>query len=107
MTNIQKVYRNVLAFTTLTGLRQSEALQSIKMIKIDRQYYINKKTMLIENFRFPQFFIRRTKKAYISIINETILDLARNSGTLHSYNSLASGIRRDNSYYDINTKYSR
>ena len=53
--------------------------------------------MLIENFRFPQFFIRRTKKAYISIINETILDLARNSGTLHSYNSLASGIKRDNS----------
>jgi hypothetical protein len=61
------------------------------------QYYINKNTMLIENYRFPQFFIRRTKKAYISIINETILDLARNSGTLHSYNSLASGIKRDNS----------
>ena len=57
--------------------------------------------MLIENYRFPQFFIRRTKKAYISILNETILDLARNSGTLHSYNSLASGFKRDNSNYDI------
>lgn len=77
------------------------------MIKNDRQYYINKHIMLLENFRFPQFFIRRTKKAYISIINETILDLARNSGKLHSYHSLASGIKRDNSNYDINTKYSR
>ena len=107
LSNIKKEYRNVLAFTTLTGLRQLEALQSIKMIKDDTQDYINKNTMLLEHFRFPQFFIRRTKKAYISILNETILDLARNSAILHSYTSLASGIKRDNSNYDIHTKYCR
>ena len=79
-----------MAFTTLTGLRQLEAFQSIKMIKDDSQDYINKNTMLLEHFRFPQIFIRRTKKSYISIFNETIVDLARNSATLHSYTSLAS-----------------
>jgi hypothetical protein len=63
--NIKKEYGNVLLFTTLTGLRPSEALQSIKMIKDDTQYYLNKNTMLLEHFRFPQHFIRKTKKAYI------------------------------------------
>ena len=36
-----------------------------------------------------------------------LLDIARNSATLHSYTSLASGIKRDNSNYDIHTKYCR
>jgi len=36
-----------------------------------------------------------------------LLDIARNSATLHSYTSLASGIKRDNSNYDIHTKYWR
>ena len=74
------------------------------MIKDDSQDYINKNTMLLEHFRFPQIFIRRTKKSYISIFNETIVDLARNSATLHSYTSLASWIKRDNSNYDIHIK---
>ena len=107
LSNIKKEYRNILLFTTLTGLRQLEALQSIKMIKDDTQYYINNNTMLVEHFRFPQFFIRRTKKAYISIVNESILDIARNSASLNSYMSLVSGIKRDNPNYDIHTKYCR
>ena len=75
------------------------------MIKDDSQYYINKNTMLLEHFRFPHFFIRRTKKAYISIVNESILNIAKNSATLNSYMSLVSGIKRDNPNYDIHTKY--
>jgi len=58
------------------------------MTKDNSQYYINKNTMLLEHFRFRHFFIRRTKKAYISIVNESILDIARNSATLNSYMSL-------------------
>jgi hypothetical protein len=105
--NLKKDYRNILLFTTLIGLRQLEALKSIKMIKGDSQYYINKNTMLLEHFRFPHFFIRRTKKAYISIVNESILNIAKNSATLNSYMSLVSGIKRDNPNYYIHTKYCR
>jgi intergrase/recombinase len=104
---INKEYKNILLFATLTGLRPSEALQSIKMIKDDIQYYINKNAMLLEHYRFHQYFIRKTKKAYISIVNETILDLAKNSASLHSYRSLISGIKRNNSNYNVHTKYCR
>jgi intergrase/recombinase len=105
--NIKKEYKNILLFTTLLGLRPSEALQSLKMIKDDTPNYINRNTMLLEHFRFPHHFLRRTKKAYISIINESILDLARNSSLLNSYRSLVSGIKRDNPNYNIHTKYCR
>lgn len=58
--------------------------------------------MLLEHFRFPHFFIRKTKKEYISIVNESILIIAKNSATLNSYMSLVSGIKTDNP-----TKYCR
>jgi len=63
--------------------------------------------MLLEHFRFPHFFIRKTKKEYISIVNESILIIAKNSATLNSYMSLVSGIKTDNPNYDIHTKYCR
>ena len=107
LSNLKESYRNILLFTTLTGLRQLEALQSIKMIKDNSHNYINKNTMLLEHFRFPHFFIRRIKKTYISIVNESILNIAKNSATLNSYMSLVSGIKRDNPNYDIHTKYCR
>jgi intergrase/recombinase len=105
--DIKQEYRNILLFTTLTGLRQSEALESQKMIKNDTQNYINNNTMLLEHFRFPEYFIRKTKKAYISIVNEKILELARDSTSLNSYRSLLSGIKRRNLNCDVHTKYCR
>jgi hypothetical protein len=60
--NLKESYRNILLFTTLTGLRQLEALQSIKKIKDDSQYYISKNTMLLEHFRFPHFFFEEQRK---------------------------------------------
>ena len=60
--NLKESYRNILLFTTLTGLRQLEALQSIKMIKDNSHNYINKNTMLLEHFRFPHFFSEEQRK---------------------------------------------
>lgn len=107
LSTIKKEYRTILIFTTLTGLRPSEALESIRLIEADNQEYINKKIMLLKHFRFPQYFIRRTNKAYISIVNKTIIDLARNSASLTSYKSLISVIKRYNLNYNIHTKYCR
>jgi intergrase/recombinase len=94
-------------FILMTGLRPSEALQSIKLIKEDNENYLNKNTMLLEHFKYPQCFIRRTKKVYISIVNKTILDLAKDSPNLNSYMSLVSAIKRNLPNYHINTKYCR
>ena len=91
----------------MTGLRPSEALQSIILIKEDYDNYINKNTMLLEHFKYPQYFIRRTKKAYVSVVNKTILDLANNSASLISYMSFSFGTKRSIHDYRINTKYCR
>jgi hypothetical protein len=61
----------------LTGLRPNEAYKSIRLLKEKGQEdYLNKDTMALEHFRFPDVFIRRTKNAYISIITDKALELA-------------------------------
>jgi hypothetical protein len=74
-------YGNILLFDTLTWLRPDEACKSIKLLNEYQQGYLNG-AMVLEHFKFPQVFIRRTKKAYISIITDNGLELARQSAAL-------------------------
>jgi Archaeal phage integrase len=81
-------YTNIMMFNTLTGLRPSEAYLSISLIQDNLEHYLNNDTKILEHFRFPDF-IRRTKKAYISIINDRILEMAKSVGRqLITYNQL-------------------
>ena len=43
--------------------------------------------MTLEHFRYPDIFIRRTKKAYISIVTDEIIEIAMDSGT-HDYDAV-------------------
>jgi intergrase/recombinase len=74
-------YYNVFLFCTLTGLRSNECFEAIRLIKdpdtFKTYYQVSKQAL--EHFRFPELFIRRTKAAYISLVNEEILDIARNT----------------------------
>jgi hypothetical protein len=79
-------------FNALTGLRPEEAIQSIKILHNQPDDCIKDNTIL-EDYKYPSFFIRRTKKAYISIVNETILGLAKQSGD-NSYNAIRLLIKR-------------
>ncbi len=74
---------NILRFNVLTGLRPSEAIESLKLLKkltptADRDKYV--KNGFINHFQYPKIFIRRTKKAFISLANNDILALADNIG---------------------------
>ena len=69
-------YGNILLFNALTGLRPEEAIQSIKILHTEPYNYL-KNNAILEHYRYPAIFIRRTKKAYISVVNETILGTAR------------------------------
>jgi hypothetical protein len=81
-------YTNILMFNTLTGLRPSEAYLSISLIQDNLAHYLNNDTKILEHFRFRDF-IRRTKKAYISFINDRILEMAKSVGRqLITYNQL-------------------
>jgi hypothetical protein len=60
----------IIKFGVLTGLRASEAIESVRLLNSgnDGCQYYDKERQTLEHFRFPDVFLRRTKKAYISFI---------------------------------------
>jgi hypothetical protein len=54
---------SVLLYNTLTGLRPTEEVHSIQLIKSEPEKYLNKETGMLEHFQYPELFIRKTKKA--------------------------------------------
>jgi len=85
----------------LTGLRPTEAFSSINLIKSDLGNYLNRKKMILEHIKYPEIFIRRTKKAYISIVNESIIELADET-TNSNYNSLRCYFKRRKIPFNFN-----
>ena len=81
ISKLPEPYYNIILYNTLTGLRPSEACISISLIQEQESFqkYYNREKSLLEHFKFPEIFIRRTKKAYVSIINDLIIELARKS----------------------------
>jgi intergrase/recombinase len=63
----------MIKFNCLTGLRPSEAVESVRLLrKFDRIYY-NEERQCLEHFRLPDIFLRATKKAYISFVTADML----------------------------------
>jgi len=84
---------NILIYCTVTGLRPTEACQSIELIQTDLDNYLNTESMMLEHFKYPKLFLRKTKHAYVSIANDSIIDLARRS-SIRSYNSTRMLLRK-------------
>jgi hypothetical protein len=101
---LSQSYGNILLFNTLTGLRPDEACKSIMLIQKEEDNYIRKDLMILEHYKFSDVFIRRTKKAYISIVTDSILDLARQSANC-GYNALRLTVKRKG--LDMNMSYCR
>ena len=90
---LPKPYANVLLFDCLTGLRVDEACKSMAVIHQDIDSYLNRKSMILEHYRYKDKFLRKTKNAYISIVSDSILSLATNSHPC-SYDALHHALRR-------------
>jgi hypothetical protein len=73
-------YSRFFLFCALTGLRASECVAAIKLIKSpnDFKVYYNEDKQCLEHFRFANLFIRRTKAAYISLVDLSIIEIAQN-----------------------------
>ena len=97
-------YAMVLIYCTLTGLRAGEAFKSIKLIQNQKLNYLNEKLMILEHFKYPADFLRRTKKAYISIVTNDILEIAARVDC-YSYNSLNMYCKRNK--LDMRMSYCR
>jgi hypothetical protein len=69
-------FANILMFNVLVGLRPQEAIDSFNLLLSDkRQEYLSKDEKLLEHFKFPDIFLRRTKKAFISISGKELISL--------------------------------
>jgi hypothetical protein len=91
--HIPRYYPNILIYCTLTGLRADEAYNSLSLVKNNQDNYLNKETMILEHFRHPNIFIRRTKQVFISFVNYDIINLAKDSSE-YSYNALRCYLKR-------------
>jgi intergrase/recombinase len=104
-------YSDFFLFCTLTGLRASECLASIGLIKDPQTFktYYNESSQCLEHFRFSKIFIRRTKAAYISLADKEILQIAQNITITPTYNAIKMACRRNNnnSVVDMRVKYCR
>jgi intergrase/recombinase len=71
---------NILRFAILTGLRASECVESVRLLNLaqctERAYY-NPERQALEHFRFPQIFLRQTKKAFISFVTPEMIEGVR------------------------------
>jgi intergrase/recombinase len=75
-------YSRFLLFCTLTGLRGSEAVESVRLLDNPRDYeslgsYYNPEQQVLQHYRYPHLFIRRTKAIYISVVDDSIVKIAR------------------------------
>jgi hypothetical protein len=104
LSKLPEKYGNILLFDSLTGLRPAEASISIHLIQNRLEEYLNKESFILEHFKYPEKFIRRTKKAYISIVNEPILQLAKESADI-GYNALRLAVRERD--HNMNMSYCR
>jgi hypothetical protein len=95
-------YANILIYCTLTGLRPTEAFSSINLIKSDLDNYLDTEKINLEHVRYPGIFIRKTKKAYISIVNESIIQIAKDTKGNSSYNSMRCYFKRRNIPFNFN-----
>ena len=70
---------NVIRFACLTGLRPAEVIESVKLINGEETFpkYYNLERQALEHFRYPDIFLRHTKKAYISFVTPEILQLVQ------------------------------
>ena len=92
---LDEKYSSVLLYCTLTGLRPAEACSSIRLLKERRDEYLSKDKKVMEHFKFPEVFIKKTKNAYISIVFEKLVDVIDNTIPI-SYNSIRLTLRRHN-----------
>jgi hypothetical protein len=78
MAALPSQYSGFLLFCTLTGLRASECIESVRLLNGHQMTdYYNPEQNILQHYRFPDLFIRRTKAVYISVMNDKILSIAQ------------------------------
>jgi hypothetical protein len=97
----------VIRFAVLTGLRPSEACESVRLLNVKNvndhvSRYYNPEQQCLEHFRFPDIFLRQTKKAYISYITkEQLSGIQSLVAKPPTWNAIRMACRRRNIHMDM------
>ncbi|MEM3880155.1 MAG: integrase [Candidatus Bathyarchaeia archaeon] len=86
-------------YITLTGLRLNEAVQSYNLvIQLSRKgklnLYYNEANETLEHFRFKETFIRKSKKAFISLVPKDLISKIINEKPLTSKHSVQQFVKK-------------
>jgi intergrase/recombinase len=81
---------SAIKFNCLTGLRPNEALQAIRLVKSGHPTisYYNQDRQCLEHFRYPEIFLRHTKSAYISLVDNQLLGIAQSIRKMPTYEAI-------------------
>jgi intergrase/recombinase len=85
--------RRVLEFIALSGLSVGEVLEAMRLYHTDAEGYLNRELMVLEHFKYPAIFIRKAKKAYITVIDDYMLGQLEGTEPM-TYNSLSLSVKR-------------
>ena len=96
---------NLFIFNTLTGLRPIEVSTCISLLHSNLENYWNREKGILEHYKFPNEFIRRTKKVFISVVDKSLIELVKKCPMNVSYNALKLMLKRKG--LDMNMYYCR
>jgi intergrase/recombinase len=86
-------YSNFFLFCTLTGMRASECVEAVRLLTHGSTTYYSPNQKVLQHYRFPDIFIRRTKAIYISVVDDFIVSIAKRIGKIPTLNGLKMAIR--------------
>ena len=93
-------YALLVIFIALTGVRGTEACNSLRLIsdlheRDELDHYLDEELLILEHFRFPNIFLRRSKKLFISFVTQNLLDIILQEGRIKpNYATLYTKLRR-------------
>jgi len=90
-------YRTVLVFAALTGMRATEAANACGLVydlssKGQLADYYDGDLKMLQHFKYPKLFLRRTKNAYISFVSPQLIEAIAASKPI-AFSTVSKAIR--------------
>jgi len=94
-------FMHEIQFMALSGLRVEESLNAIRHYKSEKGSYLNTELKILEHFRYPQTFFRKSKKAFITVLDDGMIEALENARAI-TYNMIKSYLFRKKMKISLN-----
>jgi hypothetical protein len=108
VTQLPAAHRTVLIVAALTGLRPDEAAKACQLVYDLAQNgqladYYDAELNLLQHFKYPKLFLRRTKNAYISFVSPRVIQAMAGNAPV-TYEKVSQSIRTWRKDVQVRTK---